>query len=104
MLHELKQESQYYNPVRDGVKTFEIRRNDRNFKIDDIIILREWSPFGGYRGRYLLRKITYVLHGNYGLLEGFCCLSIRPLTKEEEANHAAGIIEQTSQDIPAISQ
>lgn len=34
-------------PYKDAVekrKPFEFRKNDRDFKVDDIIVLQEWDP------------------------------------------------------------
>ncbi|WP_438758849.1 DUF3850 domain-containing protein [Enterococcus sp. AZ126] len=33
---------EYFKAVIQGLKNFEIRRNDRNFKVDDIVNLREF--------------------------------------------------------------
>lgn len=44
MTHELKIWPQFYCRVKDGTKTFEVRKNDRNFQFGDIVILREWDP------------------------------------------------------------
>ncbi|MDS1006420.1 DUF3850 domain-containing protein [Clostridium sporogenes] len=39
MKHRLKTLSKYFNAVCDGKKTFEIRKDDRNFEIGDTFIL-----------------------------------------------------------------
>lgn len=44
MKHELKIWPQYYNRVKDGSKTFEIRENDRGFQQGDSVLLREYDP------------------------------------------------------------
>lgn len=44
MKHELKIWPQYYCRVEDGSKTFEVRKNDRNFQMGDSVILKEWDP------------------------------------------------------------
>lgn len=44
MKHELKIWPVYYERVANGSKTFEVRRNDRNFQMGDEVILREWDP------------------------------------------------------------
>lgn len=80
--HELKTLPDYFNAVLDGRKTFEIRKNDRDFAVGDTLILIEWIP--QYRlptGRQQRCEITYILEGNdeteqYGLMKGFCILSI----------------------------
>lgn len=64
MHHELKIWPQYYKPVSEGKKTFEIRKNDRGFQAGDTVLLREWNPdypSHNYSGESLEFKIGYVL-------------------------------------------
>jgi hypothetical protein len=76
-LHELKILPQYYKKVSSGEKRFEIRKDDRNFKIGDLIRLSEFNK--EYTGRDCLVEIIYKLDGgNYGLEKGYCILSIKP--------------------------
>ena len=44
MKHELKIWPEFYERVRDGEKTFEVRTNDRNFQCGDFVVLKEWDP------------------------------------------------------------
>jgi len=74
--HELKIWPQYFDAVRSGLKTFEIRRDDRNFAVGDRLVLEEWDPeTEQYTGRALMTIITYKLPGAV-LRAGFCALSI----------------------------
>lgn len=41
MKHELKLVQPFFNDVFTGKKKFEIRKNDRDFKIGDELILKE---------------------------------------------------------------
>ena len=76
--HDLKCEAEYYDKVASGEKTFEIRFNDRNFKVGDTITLHR-SMSGVYAGQSLIVEITYILKDaeKYGLKEGFVILSIK---------------------------
>jgi hypothetical protein len=58
--HYLKTLKEYYSAVEDGSKPFEVRFNDRDFKVGDRLILEEIDGVG-YTGRALVRTITYVL-------------------------------------------
>lgn len=42
--HELKLSTEFFGRVQSGQKTFEIRKNDRDFQVGDVLILREWDP------------------------------------------------------------
>ena len=62
-LHHLKIWPLYYERVRDGSKTWELRENDRGFKEGDTVLLHEWSvALGKYTGQEPLKFIVgYVL-------------------------------------------
>lgn len=80
-LHELKILPSYYEKVLSGEKRFEIRKDDRNFKVGDLIRLQEFE--NGYTGRDSLYEILFKLDGgNYGIEEGWCILSIKPYKSE----------------------
>jgi hypothetical protein len=73
--HQLKTETEYYQAVEKGLKKFELRKNDRNFQVYDMLYLEE-TVNGTYTGRKLPpMEIKYILHGGkYGLEEGHCVL------------------------------
>lgn len=61
MRHELKIWPEYFDAVESGLKTFEIRRNDRGYEAGDTLMLREYDPVSDtYTGRSLIRRITYI--------------------------------------------
>ena len=63
MIHALKTLPEYFEAVRKGDKTFELRENDRDFRVGDYLALNEWDG-EKYTGRALLAKITYMLDPN----------------------------------------
>ena len=71
--HELKILPKYFEEVSSGRKTFEIRKNDRDFKVGDVFVLREYEN-GKYTGRYFINSIWYLLKdcSEYGLQDGYC--------------------------------
>lgn len=76
MVHELKILPCYFNDVRNGIKTFEVRKDDRPYASGDILILREFnSLFAEYTGRLLICYVPYVLRGDF-CKEGYCIMSI----------------------------
>lgn len=79
MIHELKILPEYFEAVLMGYKTFEVRKNDRNFKKGDTLILKEWDDFRrAFTGRELSRAVTYVFEGgSFGLEKGFVIMAIQ---------------------------
>lgn len=53
-IHELKLDDKYFNYVRDGIKTFEIRKNDRDFQSGDLLALSRYKD-GSYCNRKFIR-------------------------------------------------
>ena len=59
-VHNLKISPSYFKDVVKGVKKFEVRLNDRNFKVGDLVVLEEFDK-KGYTGKFINTEITYVL-------------------------------------------
>lgn len=83
--HKLKLNIKFCDEVLSGAKTFEIRKNDRNFKMGDLI---EFKPVDndGEAGYHKVQnhtyKITYILD-NWGLKEGYVVLAIREVKEND---------------------
>lgn len=71
--HDLKILPEYFEDVASGKKKFELRKNDRNYKVHDMFVLREWLPDKGYTGRDYINEIRYIMKDGqeYGLVEGY---------------------------------
>jgi len=62
MEHDLKIWPAYFAPVASGIKRFEMRANDRDYKAGDALLLREWNPqIKEYTGRSVRVAVTHVL-------------------------------------------
>ena len=75
MVHELKIAPNYFEKVVSKEKSFEVRYNDRDFKIGDILKLMEYVD-GSYTGQSIYVKVTYILREFEGLQPNFVVLSI----------------------------
>ncbi len=76
--HYLKTERKYYQAVEYGAKTFEVRKNDRDFNVFDLVVLQEVVN-GIPTGRALEpMEIVYILDGGkYGVEEGYCVMQLK---------------------------
>lgn len=81
MIHKLKTIQPYFNEVKEGKKTFELRKNDRGFKQGDLLILEEFDPElgydAGYTGKAFVVRVEYLLEGFDGIEEGYCILGVK---------------------------
>lgn len=102
-VHSLKTLPVYFAAVLRGDKTFEVRKNDRDFQTGDTLILKEYDPQylppaepvdwsrppqplptaprmpGDYTGQEVKAEVSYVLHdtwGQFGIERGFVVLGI----------------------------
>ena len=75
--HELKIMPKYFQAVWDDVKRFEIRKNDRDYQVGDILVLKEWDG-KAFTGSAIAVVVTYIYDGNIGgLQDNYCILSIK---------------------------
>lgn len=93
-IYELKCINPHFKNLRDGLKTFECRYNDRDYKVGDYLRLWEVDEQFVCSGDCLWYQIVHILDEFEGLKEGFVILSIKRLgsgavkiieTKIEEA-------------------
>jgi len=76
--HDLKTWPSTFEALYRGLKRFEFRKNDRNFQIYDMLMLREWDPnTAQYTGRVLGCWVSYLLRGpEFGVPEGYVVMSL----------------------------
>ena len=85
--HDLKSWPQFFRPIANRVRTHELRRNDRDFRVGDVVLLREWDPeterYTGARCEVVVSSITSqevpCAASDEGLRPDFCILSVRVL-------------------------
>ena len=80
-IHFLKTWPNFFQVTLEGIKTFDVRKNDRDFKVGDVLILQEWFPppnfQGVYSGRNLARTVTYVFPGGqFGIADDYVVLGV----------------------------
>lgn len=88
-VHEIKIGASFFAEVVDGVKGFELRKNDREYHVGDYLKMMEYDH-GGQTGRFVVVKVTYMLEDYTGLVEGFCIMQTQLVTDLREAGIEAG--------------
>lgn len=75
--HKLKTVNPHYQAVQDGRKTFEIRFNDRDYRVGDFLHLCEWDE-GRFTGRNVWRRVSHIVTwGEFvGLAAGYVALAL----------------------------
>ncbi len=85
MTHELKVWPEFFEAIMSNDKPFEIRKDDRNFSVGDILLLREYIPenyYGDgkdawYSNMKTTSEITYILQGGkFGVREGYVVMGL----------------------------
>jgi hypothetical protein len=102
VIHELKTWPGPFAAVLAGTKTYEIRVADRDYKVGDVLHLREFVPGRAtlihepacpphYTGRSIDVEVTYLTPGGeWGLPYGLCVMSIR---KVDEGSLCGELLE-----------
>jgi len=76
-IHELKTIAPYYQFVNEGRKTFEVRKNDRDFQYGDILHLREYNPKNEtYTGNECMAKVGWILRDFPALDDRYVIMNI----------------------------
>ena len=86
MTHELKTDPDIFEAIREGRRTFEIRKDDRGFKVGDFLRLKQIRYTGEemkagkpleYTGFQSRVAVDYILRGpTLGLADGWVIMSI----------------------------
>ncbi|GAA5139314.1 hypothetical protein GCM10023213_19800 [Prosthecobacter algae] len=90
--HTLKTDPELFDAVEAGLKTFEIRFDDRGYQVGDILRLRRTKYSAAemktgkelaYDGREVLASVTKIVSGTeYGLHEGWVVMAIKEVIPE----------------------
>lgn len=112
MVHEVKCWPEFFNALVNGNKTFEVRKNDRPYRVGDYLAINEYVPDsedprddfgviplsnderrvngGRYSGKSILCEITYILDNKDFCREGTVILGICCLGSPSELHKKRG--------------
>ena len=95
MIHDAKCRPEYFEKLKTGVKSFEVRKKDRPYQVGDFLAVNEFVDFncefhsddeyekfsrvtedGRYSGECLLFKITYILDDREYCKDGMVILGL----------------------------
>lgn len=97
MTHAVKCLPEYFAAAESGLKSFEVRKNDRSYKVGDYLALNEFVKIddvdmysikpsdyrvtdgGYYTGKTLIFEITYILDSPQYCAEGMVILALRKI-------------------------
>lgn len=80
--HELKTWPVAFDALLFKAKTYEIRKNDRDYQVGDLLRLRRWCPESSeYTGPAVYREVTYMTNGgDWDIPDHLCILAVKPIT------------------------
>ena len=97
MLHILKSWPQFFEATLQKRKTFELRKNDRDYRVGDVLRMMEYKLSDReYSGRSIEARVVYILDGvpGFGLAMDHVILGIEML--ETKAGNEA--LEESAQE------
>jgi hypothetical protein len=102
-VHCLKTWSPYFREVQSGIKSFEVRKDDRGFSVGDVLCLQEFDfPNKRYTGNQLCRVVLYKLEGDqFGIEAGYCVLGLGMLPPNAAVKceqHPTPVCQNTDDD------
>jgi len=89
--HDLKIYPEYWEDIVTGKKTFEVRKNDRDYQVGDLLLFRKFDPVANSYPNFdevLVCDVTYVVDLSKIGIEGYVGMQVRPhgILKEVEKN------------------
>lgn len=73
VIHQIKLGAEFFDDAAAGRKSFELRKNDRNYKEGDVLEMEEVKD-GKKTGRKCSKRIVYMMENFEGLEDGYCIL------------------------------
>lgn len=98
MIHKFNANPTDFHNIKRHFKLYDIRKNDRPYRIGDKIVYREFGDFG-YSGKEIKREIVYLETEAEGLQEGYVILSIISETKKNKSHKYAPKMKKSTEEL-----
>ena len=60
-MHDLKIWPAHFKELSEGNRTYDVRKDDRGYRVGDLVRLREWDPSRKtYSGKGMVLRVTWV--------------------------------------------
>lgn len=87
MVYELRLRSKYFHQVKEGIRAYEYRYNDKNFQVGDLLSLQEYNDLASAcTGDQILVKVVSVC--TEFVPEGYCIMGIKPVNPEDRCKYS----------------
>lgn len=79
MTHEIKCWPEFMHDLATGRKSFEVRKNDRDYLVGDMLLIREFNPEKKVYGlKKINAEIIYILKGGqFGIEKGYIVMGLQ---------------------------
>ena len=82
---ELKTWPESFQALFTGLKSFEFRKNDRDFKVGDQLTLLEWdNDLKDYTGRWVRGWVVFMLKSGFGLPDDYVVMQLTKISTHVE--------------------
>lgn len=89
-VHQIRLGASFFEDGCSNIKSFELRKNDRDYKKGDILELMEFLD-GRNTGRMVRKLVTYILEDYTGLEDGYCIMATSLVNKDGEPLQGADL-------------
>lgn len=73
-VHQIRIGASFFEDACSNIKSFELRKNDRGYKVGDILEMMEFDDRRN-TGRMVRKLVTYILEDYTGLEDGYCIMA-----------------------------
>jgi Domain of unknown function (DUF3850) len=78
-IHQVKCWPEYFGPIKNGTKTFDLRKDDRpgGYQPGDVLQFEEYMPgLNRHTGQVTQKRVVCVLKNFEGMLPGYIILGL----------------------------